>query len=381
MAARAACPFHAGEQEMHFKTGVWQAVESLGRRMIKPAIGTLHADLLSALPMLLVSAGDSGGRLWASALVGSPGFLSVSAADPSLLQISSARLLGGGMLTLRPGQLIGCLGIQLSSRRRVRVNGQIEAAERAPDGRLSLRLRVQQAYTNCPKYIQKRTLQFSEAPPAGSSGSSAERGTGALGPAQQAMAAAADTFFIASTSGPAPAPAESDSDAAGSGGSGGSLPAAAAAFGHDMSHRGGPPGFVQVEEEGRVLRWGDYEGNFMFNTLGNLLVSPACALLFLDFQSGDVLMAAGEAEVLHKDRQLPGAHRAVRFAVQQWVHLRGELPLRQQGEAEPSPLNPDPAAQPAAGSSADGSGQQQEEAEHAPLNPPPSASQPQCTVQ
>ena len=30
MADRAACPFHAGEQEMHFKTGVWQAVESLG---------------------------------------------------------------------------------------------------------------------------------------------------------------------------------------------------------------------------------------------------------------------------------------------------------------------------------------------------------------
>ena len=28
----AALPFHGGEQEMHFKTGVWQAVESLGKR-------------------------------------------------------------------------------------------------------------------------------------------------------------------------------------------------------------------------------------------------------------------------------------------------------------------------------------------------------------
>ena len=40
---------------------------------------------------------------------------------------------------------------------------------------------------------------------------------------------------------------------------------------------------------------------------GNLLVSPACALLFLDFSSGDVLRVAGEAEVLHTDRALPGA--------------------------------------------------------------------------
>ncbi|KAI7838544.1 hypothetical protein COHA_007687 [Chlorella ohadii] len=258
MADRAACPFHAGEQEMHFKTGVWQAVESLGRRMIKPAIGPVHADLLRTLPMLLVTAQDSGGRAWASALVGSPGFLS------------------------------------------------------------------------------KRTLQLVDAPPAGSS-ADPERGTGTLGAAQQAMVAAADTFFIASSSGPL---SSNDEEKGGDAAAQGSLPAVAAAFGHDISHRGGPPGFVQVEEQGRVLRWGDYEGNFMFNTLGNLLVHPACALLFLDFSSSDVLMAAGDAEVLHKDRELPGAHRAVRFTVQEWAHLRGELPLRQQGEPEPSPFNP-----------------------------------------
>ena len=60
-----------------------------------------------------------------------------------------------GMLELRPGQHMGCLGLQFSSRRRVRVNGVLEAAERDPaDGSLSRRLRVQQAYTTCPQYIQ-----------------------------------------------------------------------------------------------------------------------------------------------------------------------------------------------------------------------------------
>ena len=40
---------------------------------------------------------------------------------------------------------------------------------------------------------------------------------------------------------------------------------------------------------------------------GNLLVNPGCALLFLDFSSGDALLVAGEGQVLHKDRELPGA--------------------------------------------------------------------------
>lgn len=55
--------------------------------------------------------------------------------------------------------------------------------------------------------------------------------------------AAADTFFIASSSGPL---SSNDEEKGGDAAAQGSLPAVAAAFGHDISHRGGPPGFVQV---------------------------------------------------------------------------------------------------------------------------------------
>lgn len=58
------------------------------------------------------------------------------------------------MLELRRGQQVGCLGILFSSRRRVRVNGTLESVERGAGGLLQLRVRVQQAYNNCPKYIQ-----------------------------------------------------------------------------------------------------------------------------------------------------------------------------------------------------------------------------------
>lgn len=40
---------------------------------------------------------------------------------------------------------------------------------------------------------------------------------------------------------------------------------------HATAAAAAPCGCVQVEEQERVLRWGDYEGNFMFNTLGALL--------------------------------------------------------------------------------------------------------------
>ncbi|KAL4458927.1 hypothetical protein ABPG75_013792 [Micractinium tetrahymenae] len=337
MHALAPYPFHAGEQEMQMKAGSWQEVESMGRRMIKPAVNAVQGDLLRQLPLLLVTGSDAAGRTWASALVGSPGFVSV-APDPSVLRISSARLLGDGALTLLPGQQVGCLGILLSSRRRVRVNGTLQGVERGPGGLLELRVRVEQAYGNCPKYIQKRTLEPDAARQARleSGGTpAAERGSGALGAAQQAVVAASDTFFIASSSGPPPPPS-----GGGSKHSTGSLPAAAEAYGYDISHRGGPPGFVQVEDGGRALRWGDFEGNYMFMTLGNLLLNPACALLFLDFQSGDALLLRGEAEVLHKDRQLPGAQRAVRFVVDEWMHLPAALPLKAVGEVGYSPFNP-----------------------------------------
>jgi len=39
--------------------------------------------------------------------------------------------------------------------------------------------------------------------------------------------------------------------------------------GNDISHRGGPPGFVMLDGLDK-LRWPDYIGNDFFQTLGNL---------------------------------------------------------------------------------------------------------------
>ncbi len=115
--------------------------------------------------------------------------------------------------------------------------------------------------------------------------------------------------------------------------------------GCDMSHRGGPPGFVQVSPDGATLRWADYTGNDLFNTLGapplgplpracrasrgarpvqralhlwrarlqacfargagNILANGRAGLLFIDFATGDTLSISGAPGPRPRCRALP----------------------------------------------------------------------------
>jgi hypothetical protein len=64
------------------------------------------------------------------------------------------------------------------------------------------------------------------------------------------------------------------------------------------------------------IAFDDYPGNTMFNTLGNLVAHPPAGLLFVDFESGDVLQLTGRALVrpdfsvvfeVHEVRETPRA--------------------------------------------------------------------------
>lgn len=360
-------PFHLGEHLLQETAHVAQESESLGRRMIKAAATDAHAKVLEELPMLYLTTENASGQLWATALVGQPGFVVVPPEDPSIVHISDTLLLGGGELTLQIGQIVGCLGLLPSARKRVRLNGVITHMESPPNGRISLTLKLHQAFTNCPKYIQKRTLELDSTRldqlTAEDMAASSKHNEGPLGAVEQALVRAADTFMLASSSGPRPPRGQASGAESGvpgsiksyfgSGGSScteadvgsavqGHLCVNPAAYGHDVSHRGGAPGFVRVLEGGSVLKFADYDGNNMFNTLGNLLINPSCALLFTDFATGDLLQVRGEAQVLQQDEDLPGAKRPVLFRVRESTYMPAALPLRQVGELEYSPHNPKP---------------------------------------
>ena len=82
----------------------------------------------------------------------------------------------------------------------------------------------------------------------------------------------------------------------------------------DCSYKGGQPGFVHVLDD-RTLAFPSYDGNGMFRSLGNIVVNPAVALLFIDFERPDRLRVNGSARLVEGDPLLasfPGAQFLVR---------------------------------------------------------------------
>lgn len=84
----------------------------------------------------------------------------------------------------------------------------------------------------------------------------------------------------------------------------------------DVSHKGGQPGFVRVLDA-RTLAFPSYDGNGMFRSLGNLVVQPRIALLFIDFERPARLRVLGRASIDPDDALMadcPGAQLIVRVA-------------------------------------------------------------------
>ena len=84
--------------------------------------------------------------------------------------------------------------------------------------------------------------------------------------------------------------------------------------GPDCSYKGGDPGFVRVTADNE-LAFPSYDGNGMFRSLGNVLVNPAVALLFIDFDRPNRLRVNGRASIRDDDELLAsfvGAQLVVR---------------------------------------------------------------------
>src|SRR3546814_16147619 len=85
------------------------------------------------------------------------------------------------------------------------------------------------------------------------------------------------------------------------------------ARGADVSHKGGRPGFIRVDDD-RTLTVPDFGGNSFFNTIGNLACNRRAGLLFIDFDSGDLLSVAASAAPLWQDpaiKPFPAAKRQI----------------------------------------------------------------------
>jgi predicted pyridoxine 5'-phosphate oxidase superfamily flavin-nucleotide-binding protein len=304
--ATQASGYHDGELAVQQRAGVRAEARRLAGMLDAAELRGGAARFLAERTVVAIAGRDVQGRLWTSPLTGPAGFL--EAVDAGTLHVHAVPAAGDPLHGLGIGQPVGLVAIELATSRRFRVNGRLSHADES-----QLTVEVDQAYGNCPQYIQRRVLR-PDPPRVGPPGQRPVTVGSRLTDEARRQIRGADTFFLGTTH---------------------------PTRGSDASHRGGPPGFVRVADD-HVLWWPDYPGNNMFNSLGNLAVDASASLLFPDFTAGPSLHLSGRAVIEYVEVGAAGddgfTGRRIRFTTE---HVILGLPLAMRaGEVVPYPRNP-----------------------------------------
>jgi predicted pyridoxine 5'-phosphate oxidase superfamily flavin-nucleotide-binding protein len=302
--------FHEGELAVQARAQATDGLRGKGN-FIGDGIPAGALQFVEQQNMAVIGSMDEQGRVWASAVFGPAGF--IRAHDPHTLEciptLTTTARTDPLWRNVQTNTGVGLIIIELASRKRLRVNGHLRKT-----GAAAYRIDVEQAYPNCPKYIQRRQVKYVSTSASAANGDSGKIGH-RLVPDQQTLIRQSDTFFVTS---------------------------AHPERGLDASHRGGQPGFVRVLNDS-LLRIPDYPGNKMFNTLGNIQSYPHVGLLFIDFSNKRLLQISGSAEILWDVHEAidttGGTRRCWQVTVETW--RESPSPLDMDWELiEYSPYNP-----------------------------------------
>ena len=280
-------PYHEGELTVQRRADESEIARINGRAIDETILGGA-LRFIEQQAMVVVGSIDSVGQVWSSVLFGQPGFLRALDNRTLELDVSKQRSSIHDPLwrNLQNNPDVGLIVIELGSRRRIRING---VAEKISEDKYIIK--VNHAYPNCPKYIQRRVLKVTDDK---IENTTIKQGTG-LTTEQKQLINSADTFFVAS---------------------------AHQEQGVDASHRGGHPGFVKIIND-RLLQIPDFVGNSLFNTLGNFVSYPHAGAVFIDFDKNQLLQLTGVPEILwDKDdpnEETGGTQRYWQLHIDSWV--------------------------------------------------------------
>ncbi|KIW14425.1 hypothetical protein PV08_07208 [Exophiala spinifera] len=293
--------WHEGEKAIHKRTRV-----EYNDNPTSPFLYPRAAHQASRYPLLAFGALDSDNNPWCTVWgTGEPpiaqaigqsvlGIRTVVDAsfDPVVQAIYQGKSDGEVLREDGTTRLMSALSINLEERGRLKLAGYVVAgalnvnpdsssAATSPDtsikdessgkaGEIQLVTQITQALGNCPKYLNKKLITSSTPTPKLLSTSPH------LTDAALAIIAKSDLFFLTTS--------HEHEDM-------------------DCNHRGGPPGFVRVDQPSSStsptsLVWPEYSGNNLYQTLGNLETTPRAGLVFPDFETGDVLYVTGETTTL-----------------------------------------------------------------------------------
>ncbi len=282
-------PYHEGECEAQKRAGEDKIAERVGR-VITDTIPKGALKFVDKQPIFIASSLDNEKNIWTSIIAGKPGF--VTAIDERNVNIHLPLIVSSKIdpfwKNMRNNPKVGMLFIEPATRRRLRVNGTVSESDE------NINVSVEQAYPNCPKYIARREI---EVVGADDPRNISEKKGVVLTNELEEWIMNSDTFFVGSSSN------TDDMDA---------------------SHRGGSPGFVKIVDE-NTLQIPDYQGNSMFNTLGNFISNPKAGLLFVDFDEGKSLQLTGRAEIVWDEEGVEeitgGTRRLWKFFISKWIQI------------------------------------------------------------
>ncbi|KAF8976825.1 hypothetical protein BGZ46_007920 [Entomortierella lignicola] len=337
--------WHSGERKVQDLMHVRETVQDLSANA-RPFLTTQMQEFVPGLNYFFIGTLDDQGRPWVSMITGPKGFLKSS--DNKHLEIKVpvslhidehthtpfdpifSNLVRGE--TFKNGKYMwGGVALDFSNRRRNKMNGVLYPNDLViadeTSGELHLRLTVEQSIGNCPKYITIRELKPSfrtEISAQGASVAYASNGghSSELCDQEIAIIRQADCLFISSRFINEDLPDQ--------------------VSGMDCNHRGGNPGFVRLVEDGKSLVFPDYSGNRFFNTLGNITNDERVGILFISFETGDLLHITGRAKILiGKESQAlyPHAQRCVLVTIDSHLLRKDAIPFRMHTK-ELSPYNP-----------------------------------------
>lgn len=189
-------------------------------------------------------------------------FLVASGRAPMVEVVSDAPIglrFIGSLAPQLPNGPCGGLVISMATARRARLNGTISNEGEGAT------LTTTESFTLCRKYVAPSISHADEAILGPSSREEISLGDDRL----EALISRSDTAFLASVS-PEGNP--------------------------DVSHRGGPPGFIDLDSEISAIKWPEFVGDGVFKSAGNLRVTGAFTLLIPDFETGAGFELVGTAD-------------------------------------------------------------------------------------
>lgn len=305
-------PWHDGEEKMH------DLLHVPHRDNPTAPFLTFGANLLlRRSPLLAIGAVDHQGRPWTTVWGGEVGFATPTSDftveintpidkkyDPVAETLLRTAAEDHGVSQEEPFALLSGLAIDLESRKRVKLHGRKLSGstgeiDRSGIGHLSVH--IDASMGNCPKYLNSKRIVPALPEPKLIS-DSFQLPTDAI-----KLINRADSLFVSSRQG---------------------------TVDMDTNIRGGPPGFVRIisnDARGAEFIYPEYSGNRLYQTLGNLQVTPLAGYIFPDFETGNALYITGRTQILvGKDAAafLPRSNLAVKVTVTAARYVEKALSFR-----------------------------------------------------